>query len=179
MLPEEVSAYAAQVKESWRGQVSPKTRALWQQTGDFHITLCFPGAIDERAWAGWREAVQPVAAQTGPLSVTLAAPSTFNQGRILFVGVQKTPELTALASHLEQAMSALGYAPETRAYTPHITLARSVRPPTLAEPEYEHTFPKWTASEFVLLQTLPPERRPNPGDLRYTIVHSFPFRQTK
>jgi 2'-5' RNA ligase len=62
-----------------------------------------------------------------PFRLSLASPGTFDKrGRIdaLWVGVTPQGEVTALARRIDQALQRVGVAPETRAFVPHITVAR-------------------------------------------------------
>jgi 2'-5' RNA ligase len=43
---------------------------------------------------------------------------------VLWCGVQATPNLAELAAAVEQALEPLGFARETRTFSPHLTLAR-------------------------------------------------------
>jgi 2'-5' RNA ligase len=43
---------------------------------------------------------------------------------VLWVGIDDQPALMALQASVERAVAAVGFEPEDRAYSPHITLAR-------------------------------------------------------
>ncbi|HSG64689.1 MAG TPA: RNA 2',3'-cyclic phosphodiesterase, partial [Gammaproteobacteria bacterium] len=45
--------------------------------------------------------------------------------RVLWLGVRPVAELTALQSHVSRSLEPLGFAPDTRPYSPHVTLART------------------------------------------------------
>jgi 2'-5' RNA ligase len=44
--------------------------------------------------------------------------------RVIWCGVEASPNLTMLAASVDRALQPLGFPPETRAFTPHLTLAR-------------------------------------------------------
>jgi 2'-5' RNA ligase len=46
------------------------------------------------------------------------------QPRVLFIGVQAPAELEALQRGIESAAARLGYAPEARPFSPHLTIGR-------------------------------------------------------
>jgi 2'-5' RNA ligase len=46
---------------------------------------------------------------------------------VIWVGVQAPPELGAVQSSLESRLAVLGYAPEERPFSPHLTLGRVAR----------------------------------------------------
>ena len=47
----------------------------------------------------------------------------------MWVGVERNPELITLRDKIEQALTRIGLPPETRKFTPHVTLARLHNPP--------------------------------------------------
>ena len=85
-----------------------------------------------------------------PFRVTIDALSTFGGGRprALLARVVPTPELTKLQADQERLMRRVGLEPESRKYTPHVTLARNAAqafPPEASPPI------RWEAREFVLV----------------------------
>lgn len=99
--------------------------ARWIEPANYHITLRFIGDID-------RATARDIAAALGesrarlPLTVTLDALTAFggSKPRALVVRVVPTPELTRLQAEQERLVQRVGLDPETRKYTPHVTLAR-------------------------------------------------------
>ena len=60
-------------------------------------------------------------------SLTLAGVGTFNKGGrggVLWVGVERNPQLDHLQSKIETALQRCGLQPERRRFQPHVTLAR-------------------------------------------------------
>jgi RNA 2',3'-cyclic 3'-phosphodiesterase len=96
-----------------------------------HLTLRFLGEVDPARAAhldaAWREA----AASTGPLPLRVAGAGVFpnpRRPRAAWVGVVDLSPgraLAGLASRVERAARAEGFAPEQRAFAPHVTLARA------------------------------------------------------
>ncbi len=99
--------------------------ARWQTDGQLHLTLRFIGEVD-------RHRAQDIAAALGsvhvvPFRLALGDIGTFDRrGRVdtLWVGVTPQAEVAALAKRIDQALVRVGVAPETRAFVPHITVAR-------------------------------------------------------
>jgi 2'-5' RNA ligase len=110
--------------------------ARWVEPEDFHITLRFLGDIDEglarevylELWRVRRE----------PIPVTLGELSFFGgeRPRALIVKVQPSAELIDLQAEHERIMRRIGLAPETRKFTPHVTLARLRGTSSLAVADY-------------------------------------------
>ncbi len=100
--------------------------ARWVDAGNFHVTLRFIGEVDEGAAADIDEALLPLRAPR--FSLTLAGVGHFGT-RQLWAGVERSPALSHLHEKVESAIVRLGFEPEGRRYTPHVTLARLRGPP--------------------------------------------------
>lgn len=98
--------------------------ARWIEPAEMHLTLRFIGEVDGAAEDDVRMALSGVLHE--PFSVTLEGVGQFGDKapHTLFVGVQSSDPLLRLAAKIEQALQRIGLPPETRRYTPHVTLAR-------------------------------------------------------
>jgi 2'-5' RNA ligase len=99
--------------------------ARWQGDEQLHLTLRFIGEVDRHRAADIAAALGAVNFQPFPL--VLAETGTFDRrGRVdtLWVGVRPHDEVTALARRIDQALVRIGLPADTRAFLPHITLAR-------------------------------------------------------
>jgi RNA 2',3'-cyclic 3'-phosphodiesterase len=99
--------------------------AKWVDPGNFHLTLRFIGEVGEDMAADIDTALARVAAR--PFALRLAGTGVFGNGgtpRSLWVGVERSPELTALRDKVERALVRIGLPPEPRRFAPHVTLAR-------------------------------------------------------
>ncbi len=99
--------------------------ARWQTDDQLHLTLRFIGEVDRHLAADIAAALARV--RIMPFSLSLGGVGTFDRrGRIdtLWVGVTPQAEVAALARRVNQALVQVGLAPETRAFVPHITVAR-------------------------------------------------------
>ena len=104
--------------------------ARWVEPENFHITLRFLGDIDqglarEAYLELWRVRREPV-------QITLGELSFFGgeRPRSLIIKVQPSDDLMELQAEHERIMRRIGLAPETRRFTPHVTLARLRREAT-------------------------------------------------
>jgi 2'-5' RNA ligase len=95
--------------------------AKWVDPGNHHLTLRFIGEVDEGEAADIDTALAQIRAPR--FDVTLASVGHFGL-RMLWVGVERNPALQHLHEKIESALGRLGYPPEERRYTPHVTLAR-------------------------------------------------------
>ena len=95
---------------------------------NYHLTLAFLGELDDSAVAALCAATPEFNRDAGVVPTRLAVfqlggfPSPDRQLAAAYV----TPDhpLTALHQTLWQSLAAMGYAPDARAFRPHITLAR-------------------------------------------------------
>ncbi len=95
--------------------------AKWVDAGNYHLTLRFIGEIDE----GRAEDVDAALNQIHAPRFDLALATVGHFGlRQLWVGVEHNDALQHLHGKIESALSRLGFPPDERRYTPHVTLAR-------------------------------------------------------
>src|SRR3546814_2408638 len=114
--------------------------ARWQSDEQLHLTLRFIGEVD-------RHRAEDVAAALGALhapaiEARIAGVSVFErQGRphMVWAGVEPLAPLAALHRKVDQCLARVGVAPETRAFLPHITLARLNRAAGPVARSEEHT----------------------------------------
>lgn len=99
--------------------------ARWQRDDQLHLTLRFIGDVDRHRATDVAAALDTVA--TPAFALALGAPGVFaRRGRIdtLWVGVTPHDAVAALARRIDQALQRVGLAAETRAFLPHVTVAR-------------------------------------------------------
>lgn len=100
----------------------------WEKPDKFHYTLKFLGDTSAADKAQAIEAARAAAGQIAPFMLTLGGIGTFPEKRrpqILWIGAKNgVPDLTRLAEYLDRSLAERGFAPETRRFKPHLTLAR-------------------------------------------------------
>jgi len=91
---------------------------------ELHLTLHFLGEV--AAGDAVREALASV--QMSAFTITIMGVGRFppeGQPTVLWAGVENSPSLTAFHQSIGSALTkAIGFQPEARPYSPHITLAR-------------------------------------------------------
>jgi 2'-5' RNA ligase len=103
--------------------------ARWRPIEAFHVTLKFIGDVQETQAADLDEELATIEAPAFDLE--LAGVGHFGEGveiHAVWAGVAENPALRRLAKANEAAARRAGLKPETRAYTPHVTLAYLRRP---------------------------------------------------
>ena len=130
--PEQLEAVAALVRRLQPGL----ERARWTVPDNRHITLKFLGWADADRLEDISERVTAVARAHAPADLDLGPLGAFpssRRARVLWLGLDDPQRLLErLASALDSALEPLGFKPEERAFTPHVTLAR-FKPPESVE----------------------------------------------
>jgi 2'-5' RNA ligase len=98
--------------------------ARWVDPGNLHLTLRFIGAVDEGMASDIDAALARIRAPR--FAVTLAGAGCFggDKPQLLWIGVESSDALFQLHDRIEAALRRAGLAPDTRRYSPHVTLAR-------------------------------------------------------
>jgi len=101
----------------------------WLDPGLYHLTLKFLGTVDPRQVDEVKAAVDSAAATSKPFDIEVAGAGAFptiRKPRVLWVGVDPSPALRCLKQDLEWALSGQGFARETQAFHPHVTIGRAL-----------------------------------------------------
>ena len=128
-LPDEVAQELAAVQRQIRRRAPECVR--WVAPSKIHLTLRFLGDVLEERIAPIKEALSVVARHVQPFEIQVkgigAFPST-HRPSVIWVGVEDASSWLALVQRaVEEAMTHLGFQPETRAFSPHLTLGRVQR----------------------------------------------------
>lgn len=170
---------AAQIKEL-RDSSAPLAdkRPRWVRPESLHVTLKFIGEVSATKLDGIRSALSAIRSDA-PVDLQFRGLGFFpdeKYPRVLWAGLNASVNLAALAVDIERALEAQGIAPDKRAFTPHLTLAR-FEPPGLHEKlraaiqkKSDREFGTFQALEFHLI-----ESRLKPTGAEYTSLTSFPF----
>lgn len=97
----------------------------WVKPEQMHLTLRFIGDVDTARFKQVKDALQAVRFE--PFALTLKGVGHFpHQGmpRVLWVGVDASGALKRLARDVERAIVGVGFEPERRPFSAHVTLAR-------------------------------------------------------
>ena len=128
-LDEKTIAALHRAQASLRNKPSGQT-GRWVRPEDIHLTLKFLGDVPTEAVPEITQALKIACAPSAPFDITLAGVGCFpncRQPRVVWVGIKETVFLRNLQSAVEEAVNELGYPPEERAFSPHLTLARVER----------------------------------------------------
>jgi 2'-5' RNA ligase len=100
--------------------------ARWVHPESLHVTLRFIGEQPDGSVDRIRLALQSVAAGTTEIQFRgYGFFPTTKSARVFWIGMDTGPQLAALATMIDDATAAIGIPKEVRAFSPHLTLARS------------------------------------------------------
>ena len=106
----------------------PSRSVRWVRPEGIHLTLKFLGDTPTNKLPEIKRALTAVARHAPPCTFTVGGLGCFpnpRRPRVVWVGVQEpTGRLAALQDAIEEVMAPLGYAPEGRGFTAHLTLGR-------------------------------------------------------
>lgn len=152
--------------------------ARWARIDGLHATLKFIGETPGEKLEPIKSALATVQA-AAPITLQFRGAGFFpdmRRPRVLWAGIEAGPDLAALARDVENSLAPLGIARETRAFSPHLTLARFDRPRGLAllhaalAAAGPLEFGATTAKEFHLYQSVLKR-----GGAEYTRLVTFSF----
>lgn len=102
----------------------------WVSSENIHLTLKFLGDVSLSNIDVLKEVLQTEAANHRSMVISIGGVGAFpkvRNPRVIWVGVEAPPELEALQRGIEVQTTRLGYAPDQRPFSPHLTLGRVSR----------------------------------------------------
>jgi 2'-5' RNA ligase len=154
--------------------------ARWVRPEGMHVTLKFLGETGEDKLDSLKAALSAIHSPA-PVQMQFRGLGFFPSERcprVIWCGVEATANLAALAGAVESALEPLSIPRETRAFTPHLTLARFSSHEGLgtlvraADNLKSYDFGSATESESHLVQSML-----KPSGAEYKRLATFPFVQ--
>ncbi len=102
-------------------------RIRWVGAESLHMTLKFLGDVQDEREPAMIAAVDAAVTTSKPFLLPIETLGVFpnpSRPRVILVGCKAVPPLELIQQRLERQMETLGFAPEARAFRPHITLGR-------------------------------------------------------
>ena len=139
-----------------------------QRRDQLHLTLEFLGNVAESRLPAVLEAGRAAAGGTAGFEIRFDRIEHWKRPQVLCLTATETPEpLAALVRSLRSQLAIRGFAPETRPFKAHLTLARKAgRPPSI--PAIEPL--GWPAREFSLVESIT-----EPSGSRYDRLATWPL----
>lgn len=125
-LSNEVSRALEQVLADLKRQI-PGREVRWVAAQNIHLTIKFLGDVSLSNVEALKSVLAGEAARHSAFTFEVAGLGAFpspKRARVIWVGVQAPDELGTLQRGIEKAVARLGYAPEERPFSPHLTLGR-------------------------------------------------------
>ncbi len=98
--------------------------ARWLEPVDYHVTLRFIGDVDARTAHDVAETLDGIRRPPTPVAFDRLGWFGGDKPRALVARIRADLALMELQSEQERLLRRIGLAPETRKFTPHVTLAR-------------------------------------------------------
>ncbi|HUK81736.1 MAG TPA: RNA 2',3'-cyclic phosphodiesterase [Verrucomicrobiae bacterium] len=100
----------------------------WTKVANIHITLQFLGYVEETAVEKINAALESVSRNHAPFDLNIRGAGVFpneNRPRVLWVGCEDAEgKLKDLATAVQSSLQPLGFEPEHREFSAHLTLGR-------------------------------------------------------
>jgi 2'-5' RNA ligase len=161
-VADDVRAAAAAVQARLR-EAAPGADVRWVEPRQFHVTLQFLGAVADERVPLVVEALRAPCADAAPLALSagdLGAFPSVRRPRVVWAGLAGDVDaLARVASAVGTALAPLGFTPEARPFSAHLTLGRVRSPRRLAaltaaiEAARDIALGTWTVREVVLYQS--------------------------
>ncbi|MBW6497831.1 MAG: RNA 2',3'-cyclic phosphodiesterase [Bacteroidales bacterium] len=117
-IEEVINAYRQELAEA---------RISWVSPQNLHLTLKFFGDTPSQDIPAIQEALHLSAFEMPPFNFTVEGCGTFGslrQPNVIWLGIRNAKMLTALYHSLNTHLEPLGYVPDKKLFTPHLTIGR-------------------------------------------------------
>jgi 2'-5' RNA ligase len=99
--------------------------ARWVKPESLHVTLKFIGEQPDNSVEKIKQTLSSIEASSTEVHFrNYGFFPTPKSARVFWIGMESGPQLATLAESIDDSLSGLGIAKETRAFSPHLTLAR-------------------------------------------------------
>jgi 2'-5' RNA ligase len=102
----------------------------WVARDALHLTLQFLGEVADARVAAIQSALEALAPQHAAFEMALGGLGAFpdvRSPRVIWAGIEAAPELLSLQRAVALRLANLGWEPEARPFSPHLTLGRARR----------------------------------------------------
>jgi len=182
---------AIDVSDELRRQVANVQAALrpvardviWVQPELCHLTLQFLGSVPPPALPAIVDACRAAVAGTSPFELRFGGVGTFPQvrrPRVLWIGLTAgLDQLSRLQQHVQRQLANIGFAPEERPFSPHLTLGRFRQPPRRADASaLEAALQRYQRTKFATVSVAGVQLMRSvlhPSGPEYSVIESFPL----
>ena len=149
--------------------------ARWIDPENYHMTLRFIGDVDDATAREFADQLAHIRADAFELRFDGLGSFGGRKPRALWAGVDACEPLLGLQRAHERAARAAGLAPESRNFTPHVTLARLRGPRATAVADYLQTRSPFNSEPFEVQRFVLFSARASIGGGPYVVEEAFPL----
>jgi 2'-5' RNA ligase len=178
-LSQEIRQVLGRIEDELQGTISG---VKWVKPDNIHLTLKFIGSIEEEKVDKIKEILNQIAQDIIPFKIELSSAGAFpspGRPRVIWIGIEEGKEESSrLANLVEEKIAPLGIEKESRAFHPHLTLARVkfLKDKSSVENAFAHL--KVPQTEMTALKvTLFQSTLAREGAI-YTVLHEADFKNT-
>jgi RNA 2',3'-cyclic 3'-phosphodiesterase len=156
----------------------PQLRVGWERSEKLHLTLKFLGDVNDQELAEVQEAVKKAASSHRAFRMSLGETGKFppkGDPKILWIGADDGGKLTTVTSELDMLLRPLGFEPEKRRFSPHLTIARLREPRLSSELATKHLENEFEPVGFEVREILIYESKLLPKGSIYTQIAALPL----
>jgi len=133
---------------------------------NFHITLHFIGSVTDEVKHCLHQSAQSVTCEA--FDLCLDHFGFFSKAKIFWMALQSIPpELEQLHNTLGEALSVCDFQPDSRVYSPHVSLLRKAGKTAVDYPAFSIN---WHVDEFVLLESCSSDT-----GVSYKVLEKYPL----
>jgi len=130
---------AIELSDELKREIAARTEALrksgadakWVRAGNLHLTLKFLGGVPEDKLPEIEAALTKAVSGHAGFTMKLKDVGVFpdrKRPRVVWVGIEDSDALAAVQKGVEAAMADVGFKPEDRPFSPHLTIGRLKSP---------------------------------------------------
>ena len=155
-------------------------RARWVRPENLHLTLAFLGEREADELSILHEHLTPAFAGVAPFEMRLHQGGTFpprRPARVAWIGVEAPDELPRLGRRVQNALRrAVGFEPDRRGFSAHLTVARCKQPWRRREIErFQRHFRGDVGQPFEVTEGVLYQSELSPGGARYKALQRYPL----
>lgn len=149
--------------------------ARWVDPENYHLTLRFIGDVDDRIAHEIGELLGRVRRRGFEIALNGLDQFGGRKPRAVFAAANASPALLELQAEHERLLQRMGLPPESRKYTPHVTLARLRDASTREVAEYLASYGYFRSPAFAIPRFVLFSSRASTGGGPYVVEAAYPL----
>jgi len=128
-LPTDIQDCLSSVSKRLKEQMGP-VPIRWVSPENIHLTLKFLGDVSLPNVDVLTDLINLEAASLKPMVISVGGVGAYpkvRSPRVIWVGIEASQEMYSLQRSIDSQLNKIGYAPDRRSFSPHLTLGRVSR----------------------------------------------------